>query len=304
VPANIRDNAYFAAKTGRDNEWFVRRTGIEQRRAAGADETTATMAIHSVDRLLTSLGAWPDKIDLIISACYTPWDSIGTNAHAVQRHFKLSDARVFELSSACSSFLNALEVAGTFIEAGKSRNALIVASEHNTRHSDADTEHLWGDGASAVLLGAHSERTDSFKVIATRTYGRADIGHGPEAVTMRALGGGLKMPLGKEVFQNACEQMAAISRELLAQQGLTTDDIALVVPHQANLRILRALGEKLHIPEERIASTIQSLGNTGSASVPITLHRYWDKVPARGRVLLLSFGGGYSVGAALLERGV
>jgi 3-oxoacyl-[acyl-carrier-protein] synthase-3 len=302
VPSTVRDNAYFSAKSGKDGEWYTRRTGIEERRKADDAENSATMATRSVERLIATLGGSLPPIDTIISACYTPWDSIGTNAHVVQRQFGFKNARVFELTSACSSFLNALEVVSTFIESGKSRNALIVASEHNTLYSDEITEHLWGDGASTVLVTDTPHPPHSLKVICTRTYGRAELGHGTEAVQMRPRAGGLQMPLGKEVFQNACEQMAAIALEVLSEHGMRIDDVALFVPHQANLRILRALGEKLGIPDERVATTIQALGNTGSASVPITLHRYWDRVPAAGRVMLLSFGGGYSVGAALLER--
>lgn len=299
VPDNILDNEHFAALTGKPPEWFLRRTGIQERRRAGANENSSSMAIRAVRNLLDSLGSWPVPVDLVISASYTPHDTIGTTAHQVQREFALRDAMVFELSSACSSFLNALEVGATFIEAGRSRCALLVATEHNSHFSDDDSNHLWGDGAAAVLLMPKGP----FKVLATKTRGRADLGRGPDAVSMRPLAGGLQMPHGREVFQNAIDEMGMISREILDQAGLSVDDVSLVVPHQANLRILHALAERLQIADERVAVSIDRLGNTGSASVPITLHRNAHRVPAGGKVLLVSFGGGYSVGAALLERG-
>ena len=151
----------------------------------------------------------------------------------------------------------------------------------------------------AVLLAP----AGALKVLATMTRGRADLGRGPDAVLMQPRAGGLQMPHGREVFQNAIEEMESISREILAGAGLGVADVSLVVPHQANLRILQALAEKLQIDAERIAVSIDELGNTGSASVPITLHRNESRIPPGGKVLLVSFGGGYSVGAALLERG-
>lgn len=298
VPDNIVDNAHFAALTGKPTEWFLRRTGILERRRAGSDENSSSMAIRAVRGLLDSLKRWPAPIDLVISASYTPHDTIGTTAHQVQREFGLRDAKVFELSSACSSFLNALEVGATFIEAGRSRCALLVATEHNSHFSDDDSNHLWGDGAAAVLLMPDGP----FRVLATKTRGRADLGRGPDAVSMRPLAGGLQMPHGREVFQNAIDEMGLISREILDEVGLGVDDVALVVPHQANLRILHALAERLKIADDKVAVSIDQLGNTGSASVPITLHRNAHRVPAGGKVLLVSFGGGYSVGAAVLER--
>jgi len=298
VPENVLDNAHFAATTGKPAEWFVRRTGILERRRAGAAESSATMAVLAVRNLLESIGTWPVPVDLVISASYTPHDTIATTAHHVQREFGLRNAKVFELSSACSSFLNALEVAATFVETGRSRCALIVATEHNSFFSDDDSNHLWGDGAAAVLLTA----SGNFRVLATMSRGRADLGRGTEAVTMKPRDGGLKMPHGREVFQNACDEMEQISREILAKTALKVGDLALVVPHQANLRILQVLSERLEIPNDRIAVSIDRLGNTGSASVPITLHRNIHRVPPGGNVLLVAFGGGYSVGAAILQR--
>ena len=173
-------------------------------------------------------------------------------------------------------------MAATFVETGRSRCALIVATEHNSFFSDDDSNHLWGDGAAAVLLTA----SGNFRVLAT----------------MKPRDGGLKMPHGREVFQNACDEMEQISREILAKTALKVGDLALVVPHQANLRILQVLSERLEIPNDRIAVSIDRLGNTGSASDPITLHRNIHRVPPGGNVLLVAFGGGYSVGAAILQR--
>ncbi len=298
VPALALNNDHFAQRTGRPAEWFERRTGIIERRRAGTDEDTASMGIRAVASLLEQIREWPEPVDLVISASYTPSDTIGTVAHRVQRHFNLSGARAFELSSACSSFLNALEVADSFFCAGRSRCALVVASEQNGRYSDEDTNHLWGDGAAAVLLGAAGK----FRLLAIRTYGRAEVGRGPDAVRMSPMQGGLQMPHGREVFQHACDEMQEIGEQLVRDCGLSMRDVSLLVPHQANLRILSVLADRFSLPRERLAVTIDTLGNTGSASIPISFNRWAAHVPEGGYVLMLSFGGGYSVGAALLQR--
>lgn len=303
IPAQVLDNAELARRSGKDEDWYLRRTGIQRRARTGEHENSGTMAVAAVQALVES-GAVLEGIDLIISACYTPWDTIGTSAHSVQRAFDLHDARAFEMSAACSSFVNALEIASTFLECGRSRRALIVATEHNSLYSDEDTNHLWGDGASAVLLEASSDgnAAHGFDVLAVQTYGRADLGSGPTAVTMQPRGVGLTMPVGREVFQHACDQMERIGREILDRCGVAAADVALVVPHQANLRIINVVAERLEIPAARVAVTIDVLGNTGSASIPITLHRNAAAVPIGSAVLLVAFGGGYSVGGALLRR--
>ncbi len=302
LPERVVDNEYFSKLLAKPPEWFFERTGIRARRRAGPGEDTHTMAIAAVSAMLHE-GASLADVDLVIGASYTPLDTIGTLAHAIQREFLLTGARAIFVSTACSSFLDALDIASLYLKAGKARKALIVAAEHNSAHArdeDVSSGHLWGDGAAAVLLGI--EPTDSlFEVVDVETKGLGELGHGPEAVMLRQPIG-ISMPHGREVFMHACENMAAAVRELLARNQLGVAEVALVVPHQANGRIISHVARDLEVPLERVAMTIEALGNTGCASVAISLHREVERMRRGAHVVLVTFGGGYSVGAALLRR--
>ena len=302
LPQRIVDNDYFAALLDKSPDWFVERTGIRQRRRAAPDENVNTLAVAAVASLLEQ-GASLADVDLIIAASYTPLDTIGTVAHVVQRKFDLKGAKAIYLSTACSSFMDALDIAAMYFKAGAVRKALIVAAEHNSAYSrdeDVTSGHLWGDGAAAVLLSAQGSGS-RFEVVQVETKGLADQGRGPEAVSLNATSG-LTMPHGREVFARACQEMTAAVRGILARNDLSTDSVRLVVPHQANKRIIDHVAEELGLPADRIAVTIDSLGNTGCASVAISLHRSGTQLAAGELAVLVTFGGGYSVGAALLRR--
>ena len=304
VPERVVDNGYFAALTGKSPEWFTQRTGISQRRRAQPNEDLNSMALAAVQSLANRSPAALEGVDLIVGASYTPVDTIGTLAHVIQRRFDLRNSKALYLSTACSSFVDALELAAAYCETGRATKALIVAAEHNSAHArdeDITSGHLWGDGAAAVTVGINSARAE-FKVIDVTTRGLAHEGHGPDAISLSTRTRALTMPHGREVFERACEQMANAVRVLLAANDLSLDDVALVVPHQANKRIIDHVARQLGLPPERMGLTIGSLGNTGCASVAITLHRYTSRVRPGAHVVLVTFGGGYSVGAALLRR--
>jgi 3-oxoacyl-[acyl-carrier-protein] synthase-3 len=304
LPARTVDNAYFSQRTGRQSEWFEQLTGIRERRRAGPEENTNTMAMAAVRSLLAENSSALANVDLIIGASYTPWDTIGTIAHVVQREFMLSGARAIYLSTACSSFIDALEMATAYLESERSRKALIVASEHNSRYSSDENDrsgHLWGDGAAAFLLGGSGSR-GSLQVVDVHSVGLADRGRGPEGITMRPATDGLVMHHGKEIFMHASREMVAATRLILARNQLTLHDVRLLIPHQANKRILDNVARELDLPQERVAMTIQDLGNTGCASVAITLHRYKHLLLPGEYAVRVTFGGGYSVGAALVRR--
>ncbi len=304
VPERVVDNLHFARLTGRPVDWFTQRTGILERRRAGSDENVNSMAVAAVQSLIDSNGLSLDGVDLIIGVSYTPFDTIATIAHIVQRHFSIRGARALYLSTACSSFMDALDVAESYIVAGRSKRALIVASEQNSafsRDEDERSGHLWGDGAAAILLSAEAE-TSEFEVLDVQTRGLADLGEGPESISLNPAGDGLVMRHGKQVFAHACHEMAAATREILLRNGLDIEHVRLLVPHQANKRIIDHVAKDLEIPPERAAITISELGNTGCAGVAITLHRFGSTVAAGEHLVLVTFGGGYSSGAALLRR--
>lgn len=300
----VVDNAHFSKLTGRPVDWFMQRTGIRERRRAGSDEDVHSMAVAAVHSLIESNELTLAGVDLIIGVSYTPLDTIATLAHIVQRQFSLRGARALYLSTACSSFMDAIDVAQAYISSGRSKKALIVASEQNSafsRDEDEMSGHLWGDGAAAMLLSVAGEFAQ-FEVIDVQTKGLADLGDGPESISLNPAGAGLVMRHGKQVFAHACHEMAAATREILARNGLNIEHVRLLVPHQANKRIIDHVAKALEIPPERAALTISELGNTGCAGVAITLHRFSHTVAAGEHVVLVTFGGGYSSGAALLRR--
>jgi 3-oxoacyl-[acyl-carrier-protein] synthase-3 len=305
LPERTVDNDYFSRLTGRPPQWFEQLTGIRERRRAAEGENANSMAIAAVRNLLRTGGesALAD-VDLIVGASYTPWDTIGTIAHVLQREFQLSNARAMYVSTACSSFIDAIDMTEAYFGSGRARKALVVASEHNSLYSsdsDEKSGHLWGDGAAAFLIGA-SAGPLKLQILDTHTVGLADRGRGPLGITMMPRDGGLVMHHGKDIFVHACREMAGIARMLLERNRLGIGDVRLLVPHQANKRIIDAVIEDLAIPAQRVAFTIGELGNTGCASVAITMHRFMHKLEPGELALLIAFGGGYSAAAALVKR--
>lgn len=303
LPSRIADNEYFSRITGRSPDWFLERTGIHQRRRAAEGENTNTLGVRAVRSLAEIQQEQLDETDLIIGCSYTPWDTVGTLAHVVQREFNLSGARAFYMSSACASVINAMEIAAAMFQSLRSKRILIVAAEHNSLYSrddDSLSGHLWGDGGAAMLLSTQDE--GDYEVIDVQTRGCGHVGKGPGGVFLTPRQDGLVMPFGKDVFTQACREMAMSARDILTRNGLCPDDVHLLVPHQANRRIIDHVGRELGITCDRVASTVERFGNTGCASTLITLHEQSAQLVRNDLVLLTVFGGGYSAGAALLRR--
>jgi len=302
LPERVVDNQYFSDKTGREPAWFEARTGMRERRRAAPGENASTMAVEAVERLRASLPNGLGKVDLILGGSYTPWDTLATMAHVVQRKFDLQDARALYISSACSSFLNAIELASAYFDSGRSKNALIVMAEHNSlycKDEDFKAGHLWGDGSAAMLLSKEKTPDTFMQILDVTTAGLGHLGVGPDGVYLAVRGEGLVMPNGRDVFQHACRAMEDSSRQMLSKHGLATSDVRLLVAHQANGRILSHVAESLELTSDQVANTVTTLGNTGCASVPISLYRYRHMLRSGDYVLLVAFGGGYSSGAAL-----
>lgn len=306
LPTQIAGNEYFSSLTGRTPEWFERATGIGERRRAGPEENTNTMAISAVARLVDEESGCLEGVDLIVGASYTPWDTVGTMAHVVQRQFHIGGAKAIYLSTACSSFINALELAAAYFETGRSRRALIIAAEHNSLYandSDEKAGHLWGDGAIAMVVAPRSRASKMLlNVIDILSMGLADIGMGPEGVYLQPRTSGLVMPNGKDVFQNACREMENAVRSMLARNRLSMEQVRLLVPHQANDRIISHVADRLAASPVQVARTIGYLGNTGCASTAITLLRHQHLLDEGDIAMLVTFGGGYSMGCALLQK--
>jgi 3-oxoacyl-[acyl-carrier-protein] synthase-3 len=310
LPASILTNADLAARVDTSDDWIVERTGINQRHIAADGEFTSDLGTAAARRALLSAGLVASDIDLIIVATATPDQTFPACATIIQHKLGMVHGVAFDVAAVCSGFVYALAVADAMITSGAHRTALVIGAETFSRLLDWDdrtTCVLFGDGAGAVVLRAEigtGTNTDR-GILAHRLHsdGRynallyVDGGPGSTGTT-----GKLRMK-GKEVFRHAVTNLANVMTETLAAAGLPASEVAWVVPHQANLRILEATAKKLGLPIDRVIITVDRHANTSAASVPLAL----DTAVADGRIkagellLLEAMGGGFTWGAAAVR---
>lgn len=304
LPETIVPNSYFKDINGLEDDWIYSRTGIKTRSKAAEDENTNTLGIKAVDKAVSQLPYPIEEVDLIIAATYSPYDTVATLAHMVQRRYHIEKAKCMSVSSACSSFINAMEIAEGYFATGKAHKAIVIASEHNTAYAnetDPQSGHLWGDGAVAAFISTENYSGQAPRILNIYTQGLGHIGKASEAVYLRPQHGGIGMPDGRDVFLNACHYMIEALQQVTANSGKTLQDLAYISSHQANQRIIRNISKQTGIPEERFLMNIEKRGNTGCPSCAISLSENRDKVKTGDLVGLTVFGGGYSCGAMLLQ---
>jgi 3-oxoacyl-[acyl-carrier-protein] synthase-3 len=313
VPDRILTNAELAQSLDTSDEWIITRTGIRERRIGRPGETTSTMGGEAVRRLMSARNLQPDSVDALIVATVTPDMLFPATACLIQDQLGLSRAWGFDLSAACSGFLYALTAGAQLVATGAHRRVIVVGADLMSSiidPQDRTTAVLFGDGAGAVLLEP-----------AQPGYGILDFHHrvdgsGRNDLLMPA-GGSLHPPSiatvtarqhflkqnGKVVFKFAVSQMVGSIQVLLERHGLSPSDVALVVPHQANQRILDAVAERLGIPHERVASVLACYGNTTGATLPLALHASVEagKVKRGDLVVFAAVGAGFTAGATLMR---
>ncbi|MDE6380454.1 MAG: ketoacyl-ACP synthase III [Muribaculaceae bacterium] len=305
IPSNRISNEYFKELNGLDADWIMQRTGIESRSRCSEDENVDTMAFEAVENALPRLPYSIKDIDLIVAAHYCAYDTVGTAAHRVQRKFGIEGAKAVYASSACSSFVNGLEIIEGYFAMGKAKRALLICSEHNSYYSndhDPKAGHLWGDAAVAYFLSEEKESDNDLEVLSVYTEGVGQIGAGPDGVMLRPKEGGISMPNGRDVFMYAVKYMQYALEKNLEDAGLSKDDINYFITHQANMRIVKQLARMMDMPMDRFLNNIQELGNTGSASAPLVLAQHQNELKKGDTVSLMVFGGGYSCAAFTIRK--
>jgi 3-oxoacyl-[acyl-carrier-protein] synthase-3 len=304
VPIQRVSNDYFLDVNGLTSDWILQRTGINTRSRVKKEEDGNTMGIAAVGAAIKKLPYSIKDVDLIISTGYTPMDTVGTLAHVTQREFGMENATAMMVSSACSSFISALEIVEGYFCSGKAKKALVVCSENNSYYcneTDPQCGHLWGDAAVAMFISNEKIMADEPEIINVVTRGLGHIGKGPDAVYLRPKGEGIVMPDGRDVFINATRYMIEVLEIITQRSNITIQDLTYVVPHQANSRIISNILNILKLPEEKALNNIREYGNTGSASAILVMLENLAKFKKNDLVGLTVFGGGYSSGGALIR---
>lgn len=304
VPSQRIDNAYFKEINGLTPEWIEQRTGILTRSKASPDENADTMGLEAVADAVEKLPYDIKDVDLIIAASYSVYDTVATVAHKAQRKYDIVGAKAFYLSAACSSFINGMETAKAYLESGMAHKVLIICSEHNTYYAnetDPKSGHLWGDGAVAYFVSADKIADTDIKVLDVFSEGLGNVGKGPYGVCLRPKEDGITMPDGRDVFIHACRYMIYSLSHSLTKLGIAEKDLAKIICHQANRRIVAQVAHQLDLPMERFLNNIETHGNTGSASAPLVLAENLSSFSKGDKVALIVFGGGYSCGSVLVE---
>jgi 3-oxoacyl-[acyl-carrier-protein] synthase-3 len=308
LPERVLTNKDLESLVDTNDDWIRSRTGIEERRIAADGQTTCDLAEHAARAALDAAGITAADIDLLILGTTTPDVVFPSTACMLQHRLGAGECGAFDVNAACSGFLYALSIADQFIRAGNARTVLVVGAETLTRMldwSDRSTCVLFGDGAGAAVLVADDQPGIlSTHIHANGGYGdllKTDVGvsrgfkaepRGGLAVTMR----------GNEVFKVAVNTLGRIVDETLAANALEKSDLDWLIPHQANLRIIKATAKKLNMSMDQVIVTVNKHGNTSAASVPLAL----DVAIRSGRVArgdklhLEAFGGGFTWGAALI----
>lgn len=312
VPDKILDNAYFESIVDTNDEWIRTRTGIKERRILenGATSDLATLAVND---LLEQHNVNPAEIDVIIVATVTPDMLFPATACLVQERIGANEAWGFDLSAACSGFLFAYQTGCAFVESGQYKKVLVIGADKMSSivdYTDRNNSILFGDGAAAVLL----EPSEDLSMGLQNSTLRID-GEGKDKLYMSG-GGSLNPPShetvdkkmhyiyqnGKAVFKVAVVGMADVSYELMQKNNLTSDDIAFLVPHQANKRIIDATGERMGLSKDKVMMNIDKYGNTTAATIPLCLVEYYrdGKLKKGDKLILSAFGAGYTWGSSYL----
>lgn len=313
VPETILDNFQLEQMVDTSNQWIIERTGIEERRIlSDLTKATSDMAAEAIKNLLDTNDINPLDIECLVLATSTPDKLLAPTAPEVCKKAGLTNAWGFDLNAACSGFLYALSTGSSFIETGRHKKVIVVGVDAMSRiidYTDRNTCILFGDGAGAVLLEPSNNsglQDFVFKV----------DGEGSKYLSVPS--GGSLSPInenillarqnyvsqeGRVVFKNAIAGMRRSCVELLDRNGMNTEDIDWVIPHQANIRIIQSVAEGLKLPMEKVKVNIQRYGNTTAATIPLCLWDFQSDFKPGDKIMLTAFGAGFTTGSSYLVWG-
>jgi len=312
VPEYRLTNHELSKMVDTSDEWILQRVGIKERRILkGEGLGSSDLGEQAVKGLLEKTGTSPDEIDLLICATITPDMAFPATANIISEKVGIKNAFSFDLGAACSGFIFALQTGASYIETGRYKKVIVVGADKMssiTDYTDRTSCPLFGDAAGAVMLEPNKDG-----------YGIMDYifhtdGSGQKYLHMKA-GGSVKPPShetvdarehyiyqeGQSVFKFAVINMADVAAEIMERNKLKADDIAWLVPHQANLRIIDATGRRMGLPPEKVMVNIQNYGNTTAATIPLCIWEYEKQLKKGDKIILAAFGGGFTWGSVYLK---
>lgn len=312
VPEDVITNEDLSKIVDTTDEWIMSRVGIKERRVLkGEGQGTSVMAAKAVQQLLKKTNTKPEEVDVIICATTTPDYIFPSTAILVAEACNIKNSLAFDLHAACAGFLYSLETGANFIKTGKYKKVIVIGAEKMTsitNYKDRTTCPLFGDGAAAVMLEPTEE---NYGIIDTIL--RAD-GVGIPHLNMK--GGGSAYPAstetidndmhyvyqeGQVVFKHAVSRMSEVAREIMDRNNLTKDDVAWLIPHQANLRIIDATAKRMGVTQDKIMINIERFGNTSAATIALCLWEWESKLKKGDNIIMAAFGAGFTWGSIYVK---
>ncbi len=305
LPKRIVTNDEISTFIDTSDEWIRTRSGIEARHFAAEGELTSDLAIAAANDAFQSANIDPNSIDAVIVATATPDETFPSTASKVQHAIGMKGGFAFDISAVCAGFIYAISNADALIRAGQAKRILVIGAETFSRimdWEDRTTAVLFGDGAGAVILEAQDSERGILSTDLHSDGSHHDLLYVDGGVSSTGTAGKLRMQ-GKEVFKHAVSKLAKTAETALEKAGLQSSDVDWIVPHQANLRIIKATADKMNIPMEQVIVTVQNHGNTSAASIPLALdHGVKTKQIRKNQIIAIeAIGGGLVWGAAILR---
>jgi 3-oxoacyl-[acyl-carrier-protein] synthase-3 len=314
VPEYILTNEELSTMVDTSDEWIMTRIGIKERRILkGDDKGSSELGTKAVQELLEKTGTLPEEVDLVICATVTPDMQFPATANIISDKVGINNAFSFDLNAGCSGFLFALATGAKYVQSGMYKKVIVVGTEKMSSivdYTDRQTCPIFGDGAGAVMLEPTTEDLGVMdNILHTAGFGRKHL---------HQKAGGSSKPAshetidarehyiyqeGRHVFKHAVSNMADVSVEMMEKHNLTADDLAWLVPHQANMRIIEATAERMGLAKEKVMINIQKYGNTTSATLPLCLHQWEDQLKKGDNIILAAFGAGFTWGSIYIKWG-